>query len=185
LPAIIGQGFKEAILRYYDLARIRSKKIRTRYIAEKIHPDMTSRLVPRFLFGAVKEIVLIRDPRDLLCSFESYWKFSGDLAIESIANTMDAMAAIRQEQRDDLIVVKFEDLVLQTTTTLGQIASFLEVDGGLDSNILNDAFRFKGHGTTESPEASIGRWKRDLKESQIEQCLPKFAGYLKTFDYEV
>jgi hypothetical protein len=183
-PAIIGEGFKHIILRYYDLVRIKSGKTSQKFLAEKIHPDLTSRLGPRFLFGAVKEIVLIRDPRDLLCSFDSHWKFSGDRAIESIAYTMDAMAAICQEQRDDVIVVKFEDLVLRQPDTLGTIASFLEVNGKLDGDISGDASRFESHGTTQTPEASVGRWKRDLPEELLGKCLPKFSKYLALFDYE-
>jgi hypothetical protein len=185
VPANIGEGFKHIILRYYDLVRVKSGKISTKFLAEKIHPDVTSRLVPRFLFGTVKEIVLIRDPRDLLCSFDSHWKFSGDQAIESIANTMDAMAAICQEHRDDVIVVKFEDLILRQGDTLESIASFLEVDGKLDGDISDDASRFESHGTTQTPEASVGRWKRDLPEELLGKCLPKFSNYLTRFGYEL
>lgn len=184
VPAIIGEGFRHIILRYYDLVRISSRKISAKFLAEKIHPDSTSRLVPRFLFGAVKEIVLIRDPRDLLCSFDSFWKFSGAQAIESIANTMNAMSILCQEQRDDVIVVKFEDLILRQSETLESIASFLEVDGKLDGDISDDPSRFKTHGTTLAPEASIGRWKRDLPEELLEKCLPKFSNCLTQFGYE-
>jgi Sulfotransferase family len=185
VPTIIGEAFRDIILGYYDLVRIRTRKPRMRYIAEKILPDLTSRLVPRFLFGSVKEIVLIRDPRDLLCSFDSYWKFSGDQAIDSIASTMRAMAAIRQENRDDAIFVKFEDLVLRQPDTLQSVASFLGVDDKLDSDVSDDANRFKSHGTSQTPEASIGRWKRDLPQEQLEKCLPRFSKYLALFAYEL
>src|ERR1700722_272524 len=50
VPAIMGEAFRDTIIKYYDLVSIRTRKLRTRYIAEKILPDMTSRLVPRFLF---------------------------------------------------------------------------------------------------------------------------------------
>jgi Sulfotransferase family len=184
VPAIIGEAFRDTITKYYDRIRLRTRKPRARYIAEKILPDTTSRLVPRFLFGGVKEIVLVRDPRDLLCSFDSYWKFSGDDAIHSIASTMRALAAIRQERRDDTIIVKFEDLVLRQAETLKSIAAFLGVDGKLDRDISSDGARFINHGTARSPEASIGRWKSDLSAEQIERCLPKFGKYLALFGYE-
>lgn len=175
VPAIIGEGFKDIILRYYDLVRIRSGKLRTRYLAEKIHPDMTSRLVPRFLFGTVKEIVLIRDPRDLLCSFDSYWKFSGEEAIESIANTMNAMAAICQEQREDIIVVKFEDLVLRQPETLGSIAAFLELDGKLDGHISDDTNRFRGHGTAQTPKRPSAVGRGICRRSSLKSAYPGSA----------
>jgi hypothetical protein len=183
-PAIIGEAFRGTIARYYDLVRIKTRKPSARYIAEKILPDMTCRLVPRFLFQGTKEIVLVRDPRDLLCSFDSYWKFSGDEAIQSIASTMRALTAIRKESREDTIFVKFEDLVLRQPETLDSIAAFLGIDGKLNGDISTDRARFMSHGTAPSPEASIGRWKSDLSAEQVEGCLPKFGKYLALFGYE-
>lgn len=183
VPTSIAKSFRDIISRYYDLVRIGQNKVATRYIAEKIILGDTTRMAPRFFFGGAKEVVLIRDPRDLVCSFESFWKFGGEEAIRSIAHSLEEIKAIQQEERSDTIVVKFEDLISEPDKCLGRIFSFLDIEPSLSKEAEDEAAIFRLHGTSASPEAAIGRWRRDLNPAQIEKCSAVFGPFLDFFGY--
>jgi hypothetical protein len=42
---------------------------------------------------------------------------------------------------------------------------------------------FKVHGTSGSPQASIGRWKSDLPSELRESCSSKWQEFLQEFNY--
>lgn len=182
-PKVFGESFRHLTTDYYERVRISQKKVRMRYIAEKIVLNETARMAPRLFFGDAREIVLIRDPRDLVCSFESFWKFGGDDAITSIAHSLEAIKRIQQENKSDTIIVKFEDLILAHQETLAKIFKFLELDGAISILPAEEESMFRIHGTSSSPEASIGRWKTDLNPDQIKRCAVAFEPYLKFFGY--
>jgi Sulfotransferase family len=184
VPERISDGFCALLHSFYELVGTATNKRKLKYFAEKTHPDITSRLAPRYMFGAAKEILLVRDPRDLLCSFSSFWRQPDAEAISSIAQTMCEMTSIYHERRDDVLMVKFEDLVLDESDTLSRISTFLELDTPFESGRAKDAAVFETHATVASPQAAIGRWRKDLSSAQIEECLSSFAVSLDAFGYD-
>src|SRR5215203_1960268 len=75
-----------------------------------------------------------------------------------------------RERGDAGSLVRYEDLVRNPETVLPPLLSSLGLDaapetvGSLISAAAPDAPELRGHGTSGSPEASIGRWRQDLPQ---------------------
>jgi hypothetical protein len=183
LPMALGERFRDVILEYYEFVRVANKKLKVRYFAEKVNLDITSRTAPRFMFGMVKEILLIRDPRDVLCSAVDYWGVPVEQAIETIANASETVAGICDENRKDTMLVRYEDLVMREEETLQAIATFLDLERIHARSKEFDSQAFSRHATSAAPYKSVGRWKEDLTEDLIRKSEGRFVRTLEYFHY--
>jgi hypothetical protein len=148
-----------------------------RYYVEKYGPRL-GRVTLRNLCPPAREIVLIRDPRDVICSalafnkkrgFEGFGRqavktdeeyvrwFKGSIAL--ILNLLDSPTR-------PVYLLRYEELVQRRQETLRSLFNFLELDASdvTIAGILKERSEriLKDHRTTESPEASVGRWQQDL-----------------------
>jgi hypothetical protein len=137
------------------------------------------------LFPEGREILLIRDPRDILCSSLSYFRqpFSENW-LKNLQNGCETIRQIVSKKSKGTLVVKYEALVFDQLATLKTIARFLGIADAVwsDEPIL-DAKLFKKHATTESPQESVGRWKENLSDSQMGTCAKAFGTFLSEFGY--
>lgn len=186
---------------YLSVAAAQGKKSPV-YFAEKFYPSF----IPWILwdiYPEAKEIILVRDFRDMLASINAFNKkrntvkfgrnrvendegFIKRLSVKGIRNLHQAWLA----RQDKAHLVRYEDVVLNPMETLRGILQYLELDDSDDEirtmlsaiNVGNDKEQ-KAHMTSKSVEESIGRWRKDLSPSLQVLCEREFGHILKSFGY--
>ena len=153
------------------------------------------------IYPQAKEIFLVRDFRDMVFSILAFDRKRGYPGFGRPAGRSDE-DYVRMElremalnlrkswvtRRDRAHLVRYEDLVFNPDDTARGILEYLELDaspqhirrllaGGVaDSEELH-------HRTSEKPEESIGRWRREGDERFRELCNDVFADILDDFGY--
>jgi hypothetical protein len=174
------------------------------YVVEKLPPSYYGqRMVAEILPGA-REIFLVRDFRDVAASVFAFGEKRGEEWFTEIA-PRDAEHAIREplrddvmcllkgwrERRDNSMLVRYENLVRQPERTLDEVLTFLGLDSRPETvaRMLSDAGTVDGalheaHVTSDTPEGSIGRWRRDLTPALQRVCDEALGEALEAFGYE-
>lgn len=155
------------------------------------------------LYPQGREIILVRDFRDVVCSVIAFNAKRGhDMAGQQQAKTDEEI--IREagnfqakmllqrwkESSGKAFLLRYEDLILSPVETLSQLLQYLGLENSQTtiSNMLEtasgDTQKMEKHRTTSSAEASIGRWKSDLNPALQELCNRVFAEALQEFGYE-
>jgi hypothetical protein len=181
LPARFGRTFRDIILDYYEEVAIDQNIERPIYFAEKSLPERDSRLGFRFIFPNIREIVLVRDLRDVVCSAVSSNRLAFARVVEDTAASARQMLAITGETSPNTITIRYEDFILDKPGTMSRLFAFL----GLTTMMLNEealTALFSDHGTSSTPIDSLGRWKRDLTGEQQGQ-FGVFDDFLRKFGY--
>lgn len=183
LPGRLSQAFREIILDYYEEVAKDHGKQGPVFFAEKSLPERDSRLGIRFMFPNAKEIVLVRDFRDVVCSSTSSNGIPFETVIEDTFAAALQLQAILVGDRSHTLVLKYEDIVKDNAGTKECLFRFL----GLEPVVTDDSAMerlFATHATSANPDASIGRWKRDLTSEQKQRC-EVFTPMLEAFGYAV
>jgi hypothetical protein len=182
IPSAYAVTFRDLIAKFYTTLAGAQGKPAASIFCEKGDIDEASRRGARLFFGTVREIVLIRDPRDLLCSAMAFWNLAAEEALDVLRSGLSRLARIIRLAGPDTLVIRYEDLLLDPTGSRLAIAKFIgleqppqpaEATGGL----------FERHGTAGNPAASIGRWKRDLSPELIAACDAGFGTFMRDFNY--
>ena len=171
------------------------------YAAEKRNPRPTAR-VASDLYPDAREIFLVREPRDMVCSMISFYertqlvsfgrdqRAGDDEFVSGIAHALRDLVRQLRERREEAILVRYEDLVGDTAATLARVLNYLELPTGADSQreivaqaraSTSDSER---HRTTADAGSSIGRWRRDLSEPMQALCTSAFAETFDELGYE-
>lgn len=182
LPRRLGTTFRDIILDYYEEVAKDQGIENPMYFAEKTLPERDSRLGIRFMFPGTREIVLVRDFRDVICSAIRSNGSPFGRALEDTIAAAKQVDDIMAENRPGVLFVKYEDFVLEYERTVWTIFQFLGL-AALTSGQQRMAELFMNHATSASPAASVGRWKRDLTFEQHKQC-DILAPYLDRFGYD-
>jgi hypothetical protein len=174
-----------------------------RYFVEKflpyqIVPDLLSEVYP----GA-REVILVRDFRDQLCSVIAFNEKRGYQAF-GLGEAESNEAYIRRNlvrSAGELIerlrqastrphLVRYEDLILEPERALGELFAYLDVDAdpdlieGLLKRVQEETESMQHHRTTSNPAASIGRWREDLPEEMAELCEEVLGPLMVELGYE-
>jgi hypothetical protein len=188
---------------YQEVARTEGKT-GARYFTEKGWPD---RFAPRMLgelYPDGREVILVRDFRDMVCSvlgfneklgFASFGREHAnsdeEFVTERRSDTVRLLESWRERQ-DTAHLVRYEDLILEPEVTLRSLFSYLDVDASEDTvrAVLDRASSSftegqEEHRTASSVEGSVGRWRKDLPPELIEACNQSFGDVLAEFGYEV
>jgi hypothetical protein len=180
LPARLGSAFRDIILDYYEEVARDQETDYPIYFAEKSLPEQESRRGIRFMFPKVREIVLIRDLRDVVCSSTSSSGTSFDRALEATATAARQFQAIEAQKNSSVMFLKYEDFVLDNAKSIERLFRFLGlVSIASDEQGMKDLFTV--HATSSTPTASIGRWRKDLTAEQCKRCevLDPFLNYFE------
>ena len=187
---------------YQEVARQENRGV-PRYFAEKSEPGSTPRTIGE-LYADSREIFLVRDLRDWVCSILDYNMKRGfeRWGRDKVDTDEEWFCYLRTEARGLLNdwrersgrahLVRYEDLIGDPAATLAAVFSYLGLDGGAGTvrQALEDARRTSPnaqalHQTSTSVEASTGRWKRDLAPEHKALCAEAFDDILLEFGYEV
>jgi hypothetical protein len=174
---------RDLIEEYYQrLARDKAKQ--AGFFAEKgnnLHKP--TRMFTRRAFGRVRELVIVRDPRDVLCSHMAYFSSSADKAFTQLSHAAKLLLSIRDEARDDIHILRYEDMVRGDAACFAAMSEFLGVRIEPDVGDKGQEV-FRRHGTSVSPEASVARWRSNLPDALKAQCATDWADFFAAFGYE-
>jgi hypothetical protein len=179
------RAFRHIITEYYERNRDEQQKMHARFFAEKNNNlDLLPRQFTRAMFGTTKEIVLLRDPRDLYCSRMSYFKnVPGRTLLQEVRWACTQLREIHAAATPDMIFIRYEDMVQNNTAELARLSGFLGFE--LDMNNALDDTKFAVHGTSASPASSVGRWRAQLGEAEIAMFDESGGEFFEIFGYEM
>jgi Sulfotransferase family len=170
-----------------------------RFFAEKFLPDPALARIVAELYPNRREVILVRDFRDMMCSIiamdrqRGYYGFGrqrGEKMQTFIARTAASAALLQDAARDradTAFVVQYEDLALHQSDTLRSLLAYLGL--AREPEIINGMIEGANqldtseHRTSASVEESIGRWKTDLSPEEQEACELAFGDSLTAFGY--
>ncbi|HUB14803.1 MAG TPA: sulfotransferase [Acetobacteraceae bacterium] len=185
VPREMAAAFRRIVTEFYEAVAADQGKVMPMFFAEKCQLASLARWFARSLFSDVREIVLVRDARDTMCSYRSFWSQSTAEAIRLLRLACDTLMTVRREERDDVLFLRYEDMVAQETDHLRRVAAFVGIRDFAASDATSEQALFKEHATSKSPQASIGRWKRELSAEEVKLCMAEFTPYLEMFGYDV
>ncbi len=199
-PEQLAATFQRTIDSFYkDLAKLQQQPDPI-FFCEKFHADRIPAIAWE-LYPDAREIILVRDFRDVLCSilafnakrgFQAFGRerVAGDASyVEHLGAQVDFLRAAWQERSDRALLVRYEELVTRPRQTLGAILEYAGVDASVSTveAILAKASRetdeSRGHRTSASAESSIGRWRTELSAAQREEVDRVLAKALDMFGY--
>jgi len=153
------------------------------------------------LYPKTREIIVVRDFRDMLCSIRAFNAKRGTLGFnrDQVASEEEYIARLGREAQqllgnwqaraDRALLVRYEDLILQPEETLEEMLRYVGVDssGAMVDDILGRALvdtpEMQAHRTSGGPKASIGRWRSDLDAESKAMCERVFGEALREFGY--
>jgi hypothetical protein len=182
VPAAYARLFGRFIQEFYSVLGRAQRKEAASFFCEKGNLDETVRQGVRLFLGEVKEIVLVRDPRDWLCSAMAFWKQSPAQALATLRSMLPQLQQIARDGRATTLIVRYEDLVREADRTCRLISAFLGIDLLAIKTAADDEIP-NSHRTSESPEASIGRWQHELTPELTMACDTLFKSFLWNFGY--
>ena len=178
------EAFRNTINEYYLRLRLDQGKNTAVYFAEKANNlQDRSRNFPRHAFRDVREVVLVRDPRDLLCSQRQYFKLDEKSGAQPAIRSVAGLSRVIKEQRSDTLVLKYEDLTTDYAKTSIKLFEFLGLEVPAVKINGDEGALFKAHATSDSVEASIGRWRTDLDADTIAFINRSCGEFLEQFGY--
>jgi hypothetical protein len=185
---------------FYRTVALSQRSADVVYFAEKRNPRPTARIASE-LYPNAREIFLVRDPRDMVCSMVSFYAKTKLVAFGRETSADDAQfvggigLAVRdlvqqlREREERELLVRYEDLVRDPADELRRILAYLELDTSLSDRqriveqALADSANSQRHRTTSSAALSIGRWRRDLDETLHALCASTFSDLIPALGY--
>jgi Sulfotransferase family len=170
-----------------------------KYLPHQVVPDLLAEIYPR-----AREVILVRDFRDILCSviafnrkrgWDAFGRSEGGDDAEYVRTSMRQSAVTLAErlrgEAGGPRLVRYEDLVLDPEPTLTELFADLglanepELVSATIQRAEEDTAAMHHHRTTSDPAASIGRWREDLPEEIAAVCNEELGPWLTEFGYEV
>jgi Sulfotransferase family len=166
----------------YEIVATRNDKA-PHFFAEKSPLEESIRQSCRILFPYLREIVLVRDPRDYLCSANRFWKQDIDHLIRTQAIELPKILKIHDEGRPDVLFVRYEDLVLDPVETRKRLYDFIGCDAFFQPHSMKVDSVPESHKTSTSAGDSVGRFKSELDTATLQKCDEAFGGFMRKFNY--
>jgi hypothetical protein len=177
VEAISDFGLRQIDGLYRHLSAAQRRERTPRYFVEKYVPRI-ERMTLRNLCPKAKEIVLVRDPRDVICSALAFnkkrgYQSFGREAVQSdeeyvrwFRGSVEALANLLDSPVRPAHLLRYEELIRSPREGLKALFQFLELDfsDATIDHILQERSEevLKDHRTTATPQDSIGRWEADF-----------------------
>ncbi|MDA8248704.1 MAG: sulfotransferase [Rhodospirillales bacterium] len=183
-PEAVADLVRTVVGEYYLRVQDDKDKQDAIFFAEKSNNvDRLGRVMSRLLYPRLKEIVIIRDPRDIFCSRTAFFHESAENAFEDVGNSCREMLRIWRNAIGQEIFLKYEDLIADNSDSFTKLSGFLGVADLARRDVERENALFQVHATSKSPTDSIGRW-RDLPADVAGRCNAAWEEFLDTFGYE-
>jgi len=176
---------------------------RPRFFVEKFLPHQVVPDLLAEMYAGSREVVLVRDFRDILCSviafnrkrgWDAFGRSEGGDDAEYVRTTLRESGEILSDRLKRAVtrphLVRYEDLVLDPEPALTSLfaelglASDPELVAETVARAVRDTSAMDHHRTTADPAASIGRWRQDLPEEIAAVCNEELGPLLRDFGYE-
>jgi hypothetical protein len=200
IPKLIGFCQRACEDCYATLARHQGQA-KASYFAEKFAPTHIQRIVWE-IYPKARELILIRDPRDIIASVFAFNTKRGRQAfgregarndeeyIERFAGSLNRLANAWRERAQRAHLVRYEELVRSPRSVIERIFDYIGQQPS-ESELLHVVESVqkrdeetRRHMTSKDVNESIGRWRRDLPTEVGELASHSFASFLKDFSYE-
>lgn len=173
------------------------------FASEKLPPRLGLHSLAAELFPDAREILLVRDFRDMLASILAFsvkrgpafnWqpKRDDETSVADLRTRIGILHDHWRARRDHVHLVRYEDFVLKPNPAWHGVLAYLGVerDEATIRTMLRDAAASDralqaAHATTKDTAASVGRWKRDLSGNLQRLSREPFAKFLDAFGYDV
>jgi hypothetical protein len=173
-----------------------------RFFVEKFLPHQVVPDILSELYSGAREVILVRDFRDMLCSviafnrkrgWDAFGRAEGGDDGEYVRTTLresGELLSTRLNRNPGTLLVRYEDLVLDPEPELARVFAELGLDS--DPGVVADTVRraeentasMDHHRTSADPAASIGRWRTDLPEEIAAICNEELGPLLREFGSE-
>jgi len=194
---------KENIDEYYNVVEISQKQHDSKYYAEKMLP---SRMQDLFYsaYEDAKEIILVRDFRDLICSamafnkrrntsqFGRQYTDTDEQWIRNIgARGVTKILRSINERKNKILLIRYEKLITSPHETLEIICQYLGLnvtESEIDSILTRSKLTTKSlsfHQTSGDPSKSIERWRDDMDDKTKRLCEDVMGDALVQLGYKV
>jgi sulfotransferase family protein len=193
---------RQRIRSFYEAVARTQSKPQPSYFAEKVSPDQGAWRLITELFPSTREVILVRDFRDMACSILAYNEKTKTTSFgrERVATDLEFLQELRAaatslrdlhaKRGDAAFLLRYEDLILAPENTLRELFEFLEISSTDETvaSVLERASQeteaMAGHRTSSDPRQSVGRWRRDLSPEMQEACVDAFDDVLAELGYE-
>lgn len=172
------------------------------FFVEKYRADAVPELMLE-LYPDAREVVLVRDFRDMVASMFAYNEKRGrqgfrrdrsttdrDYVLDNLSGSVAAIAGAWSRRSSRSHLLRYEDLVLNPEDTIAGLLDHLGLDAGdaavepMIASLLGRDESSEGHRTVADQRETIGRWRRDLSDEVASACAEAFGPALRTFGYE-
>ena len=204
-PALVGACALQAIDEFYGEVADHAGITNPRYFAEKGLPDHVPDVLGD-LYPGGRELILVRDIRDVICSAVAFdakrgrrsfgrERLDDDLGfVSQLQMDLGRLARAWRRRQATALLVRYETLITEPAETLTEILDYLGLAHTPDvvASVLEAAGaatpELDAHRTTADPAASIGRWRTDLAKVHPdlpERCAELFSPLLSELGYSV
>lgn len=170
--------FTGQIEQYYTALGAEVGKGEATYFVEKTQPNVHS-LIFHELYEGAREIFIVRHPFDVLCSVRSFFSenafYQTDTYIVALRIGYDRMLARIEASEGRCFIVDYNQLIQAQAKVMDAVFDFLELPNTEPRQGMEEAGN-KNHITSADSEQSVGRWKKDLSEREIELAKREFEG---------
>ena len=189
---------------FYDEVASQTGRAGAAYFAEKSQPGFGGAIpssVPSLLsevYPGLREVVLVRDFRDIVCSWMSFSvghntlrppDTSDEPYIRGIGIRAQKLARHWRERSADAHLVRYEDLMQRSNETIAGLLRYVGLDAGepivdsLARGLSEPTPPVLRHQTSASTEQSIGRWRTDLDQRLLAVTEQALGPALDAFSY--
>jgi hypothetical protein len=199
-PEQIGEFCQKCTEGFYRQAALAQNRSAPLYFAEKQLPDHVPNITWE-LYPQAREIILVRDFRDTVCSMLSFNRKRGYAAFGRECTTTDEqfvrevglrarrLAAAWHSRAATALMVRYEDLVAEPVLSLCRVLRYLmlDADAALAERMLEaesrDTSEATRHRTSDGAVDSVGRWRKELGRELQSACDDAFRDVLPVFGY--
>lgn len=171
------------------------------YFAEKFLPDHL-RTTMWELYPGARELFLVRDIRDVVCSMLAFNAKRGNQAfgrdkagddrefVHNLARDLRRLEESWAQHAERAELVRYEELVLDPAPVLRRVLSYAglddgdEVIAGMCERAGQELAGLAEHRTSADPRRSVGRWRSDLDPALARACTDEMGDTLAAFGYE-
>lgn len=186
---------------WYSELAFHQVKQNVRLFAEKMTPDRLPPLM-RELYAGAREVLLVRDPRDWICSIlagqgepgiPGFGRRENESAVDCVrrhGKLASELCAHWQAHRDVTHLMRYEDLFRDPASALRTLFEHFEIDATQSCveatlrEAQTESASFQHRSTSPRAQSSVGRWHRELTPELREVAQEAFADMLRSFGYD-
>jgi hypothetical protein len=179
-------------------------KADARMFVEKLPPTFFGQLLWRELRPDMREVFLVRDPRDIACSILAFqrkrnrtWferssvRTEEEMIREPFGDGVGLLMHCWERRAAQSHLLRYEDLITDPQRSLVAVFEYLGVDassatvaGVIERAGRLDDARRAWHITSPDAARSVGRWRNELSPALARACEEVCAPAMKAFGYQ-